>query len=396
VADLSVEFAGKRFKNPLVAASATPTKDWKSMKKAVDAGFAGVVAKSLFGNKAAAGRSYPRPRFKLFGWRDYSGYPNRIPKYFTLHSLEECSAFDYDDYVRDINRTKQVVGEEGVVIASISGSTNEEWDELCEVVNGTRADLCEVNISCPFAADMGIKMGAGAVDEAPDIVRAVKKRLALPFSVKLSPQVLDMLPIAKAVEEAGADALTLQARLSGIMIDIETAKPIGWGSAGGYGGPYLLGYGLKWVSRIAPKVKVPISAVLGVWDWEDIIRYTMVGATTVQSAAALMMRGFDVSKTWLDGITTWMDKKGYDSIDELRGRALKNIVTTKEVERAPPASVHVDQKKCIGCDECVMSCFYDAITLNNRDPSIDAEKCDVCGMCVEKCPTGVFTIVKKK
>jgi len=392
--DLSVEFCGKTFKNPLVAASATPTKDRKAMNKAIDAGFGAVVAKSLFGNSAAAGRKYPRPRFKLFEWREYPGYPKQVPKYFTLNSLEECSAFDYDDYAKDINDLKKDIGDQGVIIASVAGSSVAEWEELVDVVNGTRADLCEINISCPFAADMGVKMGAGAVDETPEIVRAVKKRSAMPLSVKLSPQTMDLLPLAKAAEAAGADALTLQARLSGFMLDIETAKPYGWGSSGGFGGPYLIGYGLKWVSRIAPKVKIPISAVLGVWDWEDIIRYQMVGATTVQNAATMMLRGYDVAGTWLKGMSEWMDKKGYSSLKEIRGIALKNIMTTKEVERNPPAKVQVIPNKCIGCGECVISCFYDAITVEGTEAFVDQEKCDICGMCVEKCPVSCLTIVR--
>ncbi|MCK4432649.1 MAG: dihydroorotate dehydrogenase, partial [Methanomicrobia archaeon] len=302
MADLSVEFAGINFKNPIVLASATPTMNAKMMKKGIEGGAAGVVAKSLFGESGKMGRKYPRPRFKLFDYRGYPGYPDRLPHSFTLHSLEECSSFDYEDYAKDINETKRLIGDDGVVIASLSGATDEEWEKMCEVINGTDADLVELNISCPFAAEMGIKMGAGAVDLAPGIVKLCKKNLALPFSVKLSPQTLDPVVLAKEVEKAGAYGVTLSARLSGIMIDIETAAPIGWGSIGGYGGPYLIGYGLKWVSKAYGVLNIPISAVLGVWDWEDIIRYQMVGATTTQSAAAIMLRGYNISKKWIDEI----------------------------------------------------------------------------------------------
>lgn len=394
--DLSVEFAGVNFKNPLIAASATPTKDAKAMRKAVAAGFSGVVAKSLFGNSAFLGRRYPRPRFKLYGWREYPEYPERKTRYFTLHSLEDCSPFDYDGYVKDINEAKRIIGEDGVVIASISGSSFEEWEELCKVVNGTKADMCEVNISCPFAADMGIKMGAGAVELAPEIVKIVRKNLSIPFSAKLSPQVLDLVSIAKAAEAAGADALTVQARLSGIMIDIASATPVGWGSIGGYGGPYLLGYGLKGVSEVASKVKIPISGVLGVWDWDDIVRYIIVGATTVQSATAVMLRGYNVVKRWLRGLITWMEKKGYETIYDFKGAALKNIKSTRDVERAPVGVyVNVDKKKCIGCGECKTSCFYDAIIIRKGKASINRKKCDVCGLCVEKCPTEAIHLLRK-
>jgi dihydropyrimidine dehydrogenase (NAD+) subunit PreA len=391
--DLSVEFAGINLRNPIIAASATPTKDAKAMKKAVDAGFGGVVAKSLFGDRAAIGRRYSRPRFKLFGWREFPDYPKNKTEYFTLHSLEDCSAFDYEGYARDINEAKRLIGDDGVVIASISGSDFEEWEDLCAVVNGSEADICEINISCPFAADMGFKIGAGAMTLAPQIIQIVKKNLSIPFSAKLSPQVPDLASLAKAAEASGADALTVQARLSGIMIDIDTARPIGWGSIGGYGGPYLLGYGLKGVSQVASQVKIPISGVLGVWSWKDIVRYIMVGATTVQSATAVILRGYGVVRRWLRGITDWMLEKGYESIHDLRRSALKNIVSTSEVVRGSERiHVSVDEDRCIGCGECNISCFYDAVEMRDGRATIDQERCDICGLCLEKCPTKAISL----
>lgn len=387
MADLSVEFAGINFKNPIVLASATPTMNAKMMKKGIEGGAAGVVAKSLFGESGKMGRKYPRPRFKLFDYRGYPGYPDRLPHSFTLHSLEECSSFDYEDYAKDINETKRLIGDDGVVIASLSGATDEEWEKMCEVINGTDADLVELNISCPFAAEMGIKMGAGAVDLAPGIVKLCKKNLALPFSVKLSPQTSDPVVLAKEVEKAGAYGVTLSARLSGIMIDIETAAPIGWGSIGGYGGPYLIGYGLKWVSKAYVVLNISISAVLGVWDWEDIIRYQMVGATTIQSAAAIMLRGYNISKKWIDEIKNFMERKEYKDLDEIRGIAAENIKSTKDVEREPKdVYVEIEKNKCNKCGICVRSCFYEAITIGKEGAVIDQNKCERCGMCVEVCP----------
>ncbi|PRR70057.1 NAD-dependent dihydropyrimidine dehydrogenase subunit PreA [Moorella stamsii] len=367
------------------------------MKKGIDGGAAGAIAKSLFGESGKLGRNFPRPRFKLFDYKDYPGYPDVLPHAFTLHSLEECSHFGYEEYMEDINAAKDMVGDDGVIMASLSGATMEVWEIMCKMVNETKADWVELNVSCPFAADMGVKMGAGAVELCTEITRLCAGILKKPFSVKISPQAADPVAIAEEVEKAGAMAVNLSARLSGIMIDIETAKPIGPGAMGGWGGPYLLGYGLKIVSQAAKRLHIPIIAGLGVWDWQDIIRYVMVGASLVQSGAGIMLQGYNISKKWVDSINMWLDNKGYNSLDEIRGIALPNILRTRDIERAPEG-VHavVDFKKCNRCGTCTRSCFYDAITLTKAGAIVNTNKCDGCGMCMEVCPQNAVTMSKGK
>ena len=182
MADLSVEIGGVKFKNPIVVGSATPTMDAIRMKHGIDGGAGAVIAKSLFGEAGKFGRNFPRPRFKLIDYREYPDYPNKLPHSFTLRSLEECSAFDYPTYMDDINRTKDLIKDDGVVIASLSGSSLDEWAEMCELVNKTNADFVELNNSCPFAADMGVKMGSGAVGVEYETVTTCKAILKKPFS----------------------------------------------------------------------------------------------------------------------------------------------------------------------------------------------------------------------
>lgn len=384
--DLSQTVAGVKFKNPVLVASATPSMNADLVARGIEAGAAGVIVKSLFGDSGRLGRRYPRPRFKLYGYRDYPGYPGRVPPNFTLNSLEECSAFGYEEYVADIDRAKDLVGEAGVVMASLSGAGLDEWAEMVELINHSRADWVEINVSCPFSADMGIKMGAGAVDMAPAITKHCAERLKKPFSVKVSPQAADPVAIAQQVADAGALAVNLSARLSGFGLDIETAAPMGWGSIGGWGGPYLLGYGLKFVSQAARTVDVPIVAGLGVWEWQDIVRYLMVGATLVQSAAGVMLQGFGVIDKWLSALTDWMEAKGYESLDDIRGKALPNILTTAQVIREPvDVFATIDQSKCDHCGVCVRSCFYDALTVTRSAAIVDRDRCSGCGMCQEVC-----------
>ena len=385
--DLTVEIGGVNFKNPIVVGSATPTMDAIRMKHGIDGGAGAVIAKSIFGEAGKLGRKFPRPRFKLIDYREYPGYPDTLAHAFTLRSLEECSAFDYPTYMDDINRAKDLIKDDGVVIASLSGSSMEEWMEMCELVNKTNADFVELNNSCPFAADMGIKMGAGAVDVTYEAVKTCAGILKKPFSVKITPQANNPVEIAKQVESAGAYAVNMSARFSGIIIDIETARPVPFGAMGGYGGPYLIGYGLKLVSQAAKELKIPIIAGLGVWDWRDIVAYTMCGATLIQSAVGIILQGYKVTGKWSESMAAWMEGKGYKSLDEMRGVALPNIIKTADVPRKPEnVKVTIDTNKCTKCGVCLRSCFYDAITLTKVGAVINPKACDVCGLCVEVCP----------
>jgi dihydropyrimidine dehydrogenase (NAD+) subunit PreA len=385
--DLTVEIGGVKFKNPVVVGSATPTMDAIRMRHGIDGGAGAVIAKSLFGEAGKLGRQFPRPRFKLIDYREYPGYPNVLPHAFTLRSLEECSAFDYPTYMKDINRAKDLIKDDGVVIASLSGSSLEEWKEMCGLVNKTNADFVEVNNSCPFAADMGVKMGAGAVDLTYEVVKTCAGVLKKPFSVKITPQANNPVDIAKQVEAGGGYAVNMAARFSGIIIDIETAKPIPFGAMGGYGGPYLIGLGLKLISQAAKELKIPIIAGLGAWDWRDIVAYIMCGATLVQSAVGIMLQGYKVAGKWVESMSAWMEGKGYKSLNDIRGIALPNILKTADVPRKPEnVKVTIDTKKCTKCGVCLRSCFYDAINLTKVGAVINPSACDVCGMCVEVCP----------
>ena len=387
MSELRVTAAGVTFPNPILVGSASASMDAVGVQKGINGGAGGVIVKSLFGERGKLGRDFPRPRFKLYDYKNYPGYPQQLPHAFTLNSLEECSHFGYREYMEDINRAKDAVGDRGIVMASLSGATLEEWEEMCGYVNETAADWVELNVSCPFAADMGVKMGAGAVDVTAEIVKTCKRALTIPFSVKISPQTNDQAAVALACQEAGAPCVNISARFSGFDIDIDQARPIGPGAQGGWGGPYLIGYGLKNAALTARKISIPIIAGLGVWDWKDVIKYTMVGATLVQSGVGIMLKGYDVAQKWAQSIEAWLDAKGYRSLDEIRGIALPNILTTAEVERVPEnVYAKVDYEKCTRCGVCKRSCFYDAIAMTKVGAVVNENKCDGCGMCVEVCP----------
>jgi dihydroorotate dehydrogenase (fumarate)/dihydropyrimidine dehydrogenase (NAD+) subunit PreA len=405
--DLSVDFCGFKMKNPIIAASATPTHDPIACKKAADAGAGGVILKTLFAKEAAPSYNYARPRFKLLNWHPSGkGKTAKYPDSFTLYSIEQSTVFSYDKFEWYINKTKELVGENVAVIASIMGGVERGWEEQCEIIQGSKADICELNFSCPHAAEVEEHIGTavGSVPEAAErITKLVRKKLDIPIIPKMTPQAGNIAAIAKMCERAGADAVTIHNRLMGLMIDIDKARPIEWGCYSGFGGPFMLPLSLRWIAKTREAgVKIPISASNGYWNWQDPIMAIMVGADTVQTCTAVMVKGFEEITNWLREIEKWMEGKGYKNFKELKGIALKNIIPGDEIEREVPIMVGgtsskiavVDTDKCSLCEWCQKVCFHEAMSMDDY-PTVDEEKCEACGLCASVCPEGAITIQKK-
>jgi dihydropyrimidine dehydrogenase (NAD+) subunit PreA len=398
MANLSTNYVGLKLKNPLLAASATETKDAKTMKKCIEAGFGGVVVKSLYGTSIAVARKWHRPRFQLLNWHPKSTDPLKAPDGFILYSVEQGSQFNYDEWRDDVNRAKDIIGDQGVVIGSIMAGSMSDWPEMCEVVRKTNMDALEIDLSCPHMKethkDSGVELGADP-EHAAEITKLVIENVNVPVIAKLTPQTANLVLVAKRIEKAGAAAITCHNRMMALDIDIETASPTVWPSYGGWGGPWMMPYNLAWLTKLYADVKIPISSTSGVWKWQDIIAAIMAGATTVQSCTAILVKGFDVVKEWLDNINAWMDKKGYKSLDEIRGAVMKNLISGAQLKRGQPG-VHavVDEGNCTGCLWCEKICLYEAITVEDAVAEVNEDKCDGCGMCSQVCLSKAISMSK--
>ena len=405
--DLSVDYCGFKLKNPILAASATPTHDPICCKKAADAGAGGVVLKTLFAKEAAPSYKFARPRFTLLNWNPTGkGKAARMPDSFTLYSIEQSTVYPYEKFEWYINKTKELVGEDVAVIASIMGGTPEGWEEQCEVIKGSRADLLECNFSCPHAAEVEEHIGVavGSIPEAAEkITRLVKSKVDIPVIPKITPQAGNLAAVAQACQRGGADAVVVHNRLMGLMIDIDKGRPIEWGSYSGFGGPYMLPLSLRWVAKIREEgISVPISHTNGIWTWEDVIKAIMVGADTVQTCTAIMIKGFEEITHWVREMERWMGEKNYKNFGEIKGVAVKNMISVDKIEREVPVMVGgrsskvavVDEEKCTLCEWCPRVCFHEAISMEDY-PEIDEEKCEACGLCVSVCPSDAITIEKK-
>jgi dihydroorotate dehydrogenase (NAD+) catalytic subunit len=208
------------------------------------------------------------------------------------------------------------------VIVNIAGDTVEEYAELARELDGVKGvSGLEVNISCPNVNAGGAAFGANP-DCAAEVVKAARAATSLPLMVKLTPNAADIVGVAKAVEAAGADAISLVNCFKGMAIDITQRKPVIANGTGGLSGPAIKPLALALVYQVAGAVKVPVVGCGGITTGEDALEYIMAGASAVQVGSATFSNpraALDV----LEGIQSFMEKEGIKSLKEIIGAVRK-------------------------------------------------------------------------
>ena len=208
------------------------------------------------------------------------------------------------------------------LMASIFAHTVEEFGQVARQIGDAQPDGIEVNISCPnVQAEFGRPFALDA-QAAASVTRAVKEATALPIAVKLSPNTPDLVPIARAVVEAGADALTAVNTLGpGMVIDLESGQPILANRVGGISGPAMRPIAVRCVYELARAVDVPIIGTGGVSSGRDALEMIMAGATLVGVGSAVYERGPEVFGVIRQEMKEWMADHGVRTLDEIRGIA---------------------------------------------------------------------------
>ena len=381
--DLSVDFAGVRMKNPIVLASGGPGWDGEHMRRCAEAGAGALVPKSL----GPPGRWLHHPRTGRIGLFKIEKKP------YGMINLELFSTLPLKRWLDD--ELKVSAGGGAPIIASIVAcpEPSDTQKTAALVVDTGYASMIEINVSCPMpAGEVGMHIGRHP-NLVAEQVGAVKKVVDIPVAVKLSPNYAYIDEVAKAAEEAGADAIMATNSVQSFFgVDIETGKPP-LPAFGGYSGPAIKPITMKCVAQIARKVDIPISAIGGVSTWKDVVEYIMVGATTVQTCTSVMWRGLDVFKELSNGLGSFMERKGYERIDDFRGVALKHITTVEDLSKLEPMRASIEVDVCTGCGTCAKVCQYDAIKTRGRKAEVIHEKCDGCGLCVAWCPADAITLV---
>ena len=209
----------------------------------------------------------------------------------------------------------------GTIIANISGFSIDEYAECCGKAGKCDGiDIVEVNISCPNVHGGGLAFGTSA-KAAAEVTKAVKEVCGKPVFIKLSPNVTDIVEIAKACEDAGADGLNLINTILGMRIDILKRKPVVANKYGGFSGRAVLPIALRMVNQVARATKLPIIGCGGVSTAEDVVEMMMAGATAVAVGTATFTNPGTVGEVY-DGIVAYCEKHGFKSVSELTGNLL--------------------------------------------------------------------------
>ncbi len=204
------------------------------------------------------------------------------------------------------------------VMANISGHSVEDYAYTCERLTGEpQIGWLEVNISCPNSKGGGMAFGTDP-EVAASVVRAVKAVATKPVIVKLSPNVTDIVSIARACEDAGADGLSLINTLLGMRIDLRTRRPVIANKMGGFSGPAVFPVALRMVYQVAQAVKIPVIGLGGVSTPEDVIEMMLAGATAVEVGAANLVDPF-ACKRIIEELPGVMDRCGIENLSEIIG-----------------------------------------------------------------------------
>ena len=290
-----------KFKNPLVLASGILGVSAEYFKTLEKSGVGGITTKSI-SLKPRKGHKNP------IMFCDDHGFMNAVG----------LSNAGIDKSIEMIKKAKQFV--KTPIIASIFGGTVDEFGELSKLVTEAKPDIIEANISCPNVKKEFKLFGASA-EAAAAVTKIVKDNTNIPVVIKLTPNVTDNKPIAKAVEEAGADGITAINTLSGMRIDVNTKMPILTNKFGGVSGKGIFPVAVKNVYEIYKTVKIPIIGTGGITTGKDAIEMLMAGASLLGVGTAAYYGGIKVfTKVNLE-IEDWMKNNGYSNIKDLMGAA---------------------------------------------------------------------------
>lgn len=299
MADLSVNIAGLRMTNPVMTASGTFGYGLEFQDFIDLSHIGGIIVKGTTLHHRE-GNDYPRMAETPMGMLNAVGLQNKGVHYFVNEIYPQ---------IKDLPSQ---------MIVNVSGSQIEDYMKTAEIINELEhIAAIELNISCPNVKQGGMAFGVTCAGAA-EVTRAVRNVYRKPLIVKLSPNVTNIAEIAKAVEEAGADSVSLINTILGMAIDAEKRKPILSTITGGLSGPAVKPIALRMVWQVAQAVNIPVIGLGGIMTAQDAIEFLLAGATAVQIGTANFIDPTTCQKV-AQGINDYLEKYGYHSVSEIVG-----------------------------------------------------------------------------
>ena len=385
--NLSVTISGIKFKNPVMASAGEPTTDYAHMKAAIEAGAGGVVAKSVAFSPELA-RSFDHARWAVIDENRKICSRGVYPKMFSFYGRGGIP-LEPPDWIETLQRVQEVADKHGsVLVGSIGTGPLDKMVETAERMEKAGLRIIELDAGCPQVSQLGLDHSDMELVKSHEIAgiiaKAVIDAVKVPVIYKVAAEDHDILETCRAVKEAGAAGVTLINRYVGFLVDIESGKPH-LNSMAGIGGPWVLPLSLRWVSQVhKAHPDLSIFGSNGAYDWQDVVQFLMSGASLAQFCSSIMLNGYRVISDAVHGLEEFMDRYGYNSIDEMVGLAVKNSKTYEELY-AYREKAKVDQVLCTLCKQCLHACFYQGLEMAD-DKIVVTDKCKGCGMCVIACP----------
>ena len=391
MANLTSTFIGIKSPNPFWLASAPPTDKEYNVRRAFEAGWGGVVWKTL-GAEGPPVVNVNGPRYGAI-W----GADRRL---LGLNNIELITDRPLEVNLREIKQVKRDYPDRALIISLMVPCDEESWKAILKQIEDTGADGVELNFGCPHGmSERGMGSAVGQVPEYIEMVtRWVKQYSRMPCIVKLTPNITDVRKPAAAAKRGGADAVSLINTINSITsVNLDTFSPEpsidGKGAHGGYCGPAVKPIALSMVSEIArdPETHgLPISGIGGITTWRDAAEFMALGAGNVQVCTAAMTYGFKIVQEMISGLSQYMDEKGFTSTADLVGRAVPNVTDWQYLNLNYVTKAEIDQELCIKCGRCYAACedtSHQAIAMSeDRTFSVIDEECVACNLCIDVCP----------
>lgn len=389
--DLSYDFLGIHLENPFILSAAPPTDELDMAVDGLNAGWAGVVLKTTSVEENPVNLKYPM----------MSSFGTAAHKVWGLGNIDLISRYHIEEICTRVSTLKRLFPGK-MIAASIMGSRKEDWQSLVWQLRKAGVDLIECSFSCPQGS-MGEAPGrmlAQSVEATEKVAGWVKEAAEdTPVLIKITPQVTDIVEVARALQRAGVDGVTASNSVPALIgVDVETMEPRpsvwGDGAYSGMTGMAIKPLTLRTIAEIARNVEITISGNGGAYSWSDAVELMAVGASNVQFCTLPMHYGFGVIRDLKSGLADYLERIGFASPRDIVGKALSHIKAQEDLS-APVTHSDIDLDKCVGCGSCFRACrdgghraiIWDSVA---RQPSVDMERCPGCAQCMQVCPVNAI------